>query len=161
MNIDWLIVLSLWTLMRLKTRSNFWCDTASAWKLQFFLFMNCTDDSYYWKLITWFDSVTRSCCLGNLSHFMYSYKLIYILRFWVWFSDFLLLILFLFLFFPQSMWCVSACLISCWFKWSWDSDHMMSCDHCNQLMSVKLDFQSSELLLSRALYTSNWFNNVA
>ena len=159
MNIDWLTVLSLWTLMRLKTRSNFWCDTASAWKLQFFLFMNCTDDSYYQKLITWFDSVMRLCCLGNLSHFMYSYRLIYILRFWVWFSDFLLLILFLFLFFSQNTWCVSACLISCWFKWSWDSNHMMSCDHCDQSMSVKLDFQSSELSLSRVLYMSDWFNN--
>ena len=153
-------MLSFWILMRLKIRSNFWCDTAFAWKLQFFLFVNCIDDSYYQKLITWFNSVMRLCCLRNLSHSVYLYKFIYILKFWVWFSDFLLLILFLFLFFSQSIWHVSTCLISCWFKWSWDSDHMMSCNHYNQSMSIKLDFQSSELSLSRTLYTSNWFNNM-
>ena len=161
MNIDWLTVLSFWILMRLKTRSNFWCDTASAWKLQFFLFVDCTGDPYYRKLITWFDSVTRPCCLGNLSHSVYPYRPIYILRSWVRFPDFLLLILFLFLFSPQGTRRVPACLTSCWFKWSRDSDHMMSCDHCNQSMSVKLGFQSSELSLSRALYMSDWFNNVA
>ena len=65
-------------------------------KIVIFLFMNYIDNFYYQKFITWFDFVMKSCCLKNLSYFMYSYKFIYILKLWIQFSNFLLLILIFF-----------------------------------------------------------------